>query len=156
MSSMPSVGETPITMDHPFFRLLRLVNLTAKPFHAYFGTTHDVAINEWRIIIGLSAHEEMAAHEICDATGMGKMLVSRTLRRMIAKGIVARRTDRADRRRTLHRLTDKGQEIFKEIAPSARARVDVLFSTLTAREVAAFQRILGKLEAQAANWAMEP
>lgn len=122
------------------------MNATARPFFTEFAARYDLSINEWRVILALKAQPGLSVQEIADVNGYDKMSASRAVRRLIAHGRVARRVDPADRRRALHSLTAEGEAVFLAIAPSAEERVDRLFGTLTAREMAQLDRILAKLE----------
>ncbi len=138
-----------------FYRLLRLVNVTAKPFFVLYGKRHDLTINEWRVMIALANRPGLAVHELAEITGLDKMSTSRAVRRLMANDRVVRAIDPKDRRRALHRLTPSGAAVFEDIAPSARHRADELFAGLTQREIATLDRLIGKLEARAAHWPSE-
>lgn len=144
-----------IAVDEAFYRMLRLVNLTAKPFFTRFGVKHGLSINEWRIIIVLANRPGSSVQELADGTGLDKMSASRAVRRLIGKGRVARTRDPGDARRTLHRLTEAGLAVFRELAPSARRRVDELFDSLSPAEVRSFGRLIAKLERRAEAWTDE-
>lgn len=130
------------------YKLLKLVNLIAKPFFARYGKQHSLLINEWRIIIALAMHPGLSVTEICDHTGMHIMNVSRAVRRLHRMGRVEREIDPNDRRRSLLRLSDQGEAIFAELAPSAFQREDVLLSALTPEEAETLRRLLDKLLTQ--------
>lgn len=130
---------------------MRLVNMTAKPFFTDFAARYDLSINEWRVMLALNAQPGLSVQEIAAVNGYDKMSASRAVRRLIARGRVARSTDPADRRRTRHSLTAAGSAIFQAISPFAVERVDLLFGTLTPKEVAQLKRVLDKLERRAAE-----
>ena len=139
--------ENPLRIDDsPFFQLMRVVNLTAKPFFTTFGKDHDLSINEWRVLIALANRGALAAHEISALTGMDKMNVSRAVRRLAAKDRLGRTADTQDRRRTLCSLTDEGRRVYMAIAPNAKRRVTALFAGLSAAESETLSRLLAKLE----------
>ena len=126
-------------------RLLRLVNLLAKPFQERFGTRYRLSLAEWRIMMALAAHPGATATEIADWTGLHVMNVSRSVARLVRMKRVLREIDREDRRRNLLRLTRSGEALYRRIAPSAQAREDIVRSVLSGREAASFRRMLDRM-----------
>lgn len=126
-------------------RLLRLVNLLAKPFQERFGTRYQLSLAEWRIMMALAAHPGATATELSDWTGLHVMNVSRSVGRLARMNRVLRETDREDRRRSLLRLSRSGEALYRRIAPSAQAREDIVRSVLSDREAASFRRMLDRL-----------
>ena len=39
-----------------FFKLVRVVNLTARPFSESIGKAHRLSLNEWRVLLVLASH----------------------------------------------------------------------------------------------------
>lgn len=135
---------------------MRLVNMTAKPFFTDFAARYDLTINEWRVMLALTARPGLSVQEIADLNGFDKMSASRAVRRLIARGRAVRTADPDDKRRTRHSLSPAGATIVETISPFAVARVDAMFATLTGPEVAQLKRILDKLERHAARDWGEP
>ncbi|MFC3231079.1 MarR family winged helix-turn-helix transcriptional regulator [Marinibaculum pumilum] len=154
----PAAGETAaipdlgLGVDTLFYRLMRLVNMTARPFFTDFAARYDLTINEWRVMLALNARPGLSVQEIAEVNGFDKMSASRAVRRLISHGRVVRATDGNDRRRTRHSLSPEGAAIFAAISPFALDRADALFGRLSAREVAQLKRILDKLERHAEVW----
>lgn len=126
-------------------RLMRLVNLIAKPFFGRYAEQHDISINEWRVVMLLAAHPGLTATEIAERSGMLLMNVSRAIRRLERMRRVTRSTDPTDRRRALLELTAAGQAIHDGLAPKARRSEESVRELLTAHEAAEFSRLLDKL-----------
>jgi len=129
-------------------RLLRLVNLIAKPFFSEYASRYHLSISDWRVMLILAGNPEFSASDICEQTGMHPMNVSRSVAQLERLGRVKRHTDPQDRRRSHLRLTPGGRAIFHRIAPSAQAREQVLRRTLSARETVALRALLDKLIAR--------
>lgn len=146
------IPDTGLGVDALFYRLMRLVNMTAKQFFTDFASSHDLTINEWRVMLALNARPGLSVQEIADVNGFDKMSASRAVRRLISRGRVIRAADRSDRRRTRHSLSPDGMAIFTAISPFAAERVDTLVGRLTVREVTQLKHILEKLERHAAAW----
>jgi len=126
-------------------RLLRLVNLIAKPFFSEHASRHHLPINDWRVLMTLAAKPRVAASDICERTGMHPMNVSRSVARLERLGRVKRYTDAQDRRRSLLRLTPAGRTVFGSIAPSAQAREEAVRRTLSVREGLVLRDLLDKM-----------
>lgn len=138
-------AATPLVDEDLAYRILRLANLLAKPFHERYGARYDLSLAEWRIMMALAAHPKATATALADRTGMHIMNVSRSVARLVRMGRVLRETDRADRRRAVLRLSSKGRSIFQRIAPGAQARELAVRSALNAREAAALRHTLDTL-----------
>jgi len=133
--------------DSIFFRLVRVVNLTARPFSESIGKAHRLSLNEWRVLLVLANHAGVAASDVVDLTGLDKMSVSRALAGLVQRGRVVRRVDAGDRRRLLLRLSAAGERLYERIGAPAKARERSLFRGIGAGEQAALGRTLDRLAA---------
>lgn len=129
-------------------RLLRLVNLIAKPFFSEYASRYHLSINDWRVMMALAANPVLAASDICEHTGMHAMNVSRSVAHLERLRRVKRCADPKDRRRSLLRLTRSGRAVFQSIAPSAQAREVLVRRALNAREAAVLRSLLDRLIAR--------
>ncbi|MBK6865377.1 MAG: winged helix-turn-helix transcriptional regulator [Ideonella sp.] len=127
------------------FRLLRLVNLIAKPFFSEHASRYHLSINDWRVLATLAAGGELAASDICEQTGMHPMNASRSVAHLARLGRVRRGVDPRDRRRNLLRLTAAGRQVFDKIAPSAQQREEIVHGILGRAEADALRALLDKL-----------
>lgn len=59
----------------------------------------------------------LSAAEVAERTAMDKVAVSRAVGRLMAAGRVRRKTDSADRRRSVLDLTAEGQKLYRRITP---------------------------------------
>ena len=138
-STAPRVAQDLVT------RLLRLVNLIAKPFFAEYASRFHLSINDWRVLMALAQNSVFAASDICEQTGMHPMNVSRSVAHLERLGRVRRCADPEDGRRSLLRLTRSGREVFRSIAPSAQAREELVRRALSASEAAILRALLDRL-----------
>ncbi|MGR3433559.1 MAG: MarR family winged helix-turn-helix transcriptional regulator [Shimia sp.] len=132
----PEVGETIA------FRLLVAVNHLTRPFHAQFGREAGVTITEWRCVLALVVEPGQSGGEVAERMGLDRMTVSRTLRALEARGLVLRRPDAANRRRSRWCLTEAGWAIPDAILPRAQAHDAALFGHVGPEDRAALERIL--------------
>ena len=130
-----------------FFQLIRVVNLTARPFQAAVGRRHQLTLNEWRVMMVLAAHAGIAATEVADRTGLDKMTVSRALAGLQRRGRLQRRSDAADQRKSRLFLTAEGRRLYALVAATARQREAQLFAGLSAAELHQLGATLARLAA---------
>lgn len=128
-----------------FFKLVRLVNLTARPFSESIGGVHRLTLNGWRILLVLANHPGVAASEVVALTGLDKMSVSRALTSLVRQGRVVRKGDSADRRRVLLRLSADGERLYERIGTTASEHERSHFHGLGAAKQATLGRMLDRL-----------
>jgi DNA-binding MarR family transcriptional regulator len=128
-----------------FFKLVRVVNLTARPFTETLSKLHDLSLNEWRTMLVLAAHPGIVAREVAERTGLDKMSVSRAVTALEQDGRLSRESDPADARRSMLTLTPGGLTLFQNLAHSAAAREEQLYAELSADELRALHTAADKL-----------
>lgn len=128
-----------------FFKLVRLVNLTARPFHEGVSKAHHLTLNEWRAMVVLASHAGCAATDVAEHTGLDKMSVSRALAGLEKRGRIQRDADARDQRRSHLKLTAAGKKLFTTIGIKATEREALLFAALTPAELTGISTTLDKL-----------
>jgi DNA-binding MarR family transcriptional regulator len=128
-----------------FFKLVRVVNLTARPFVESIGRGHRLTLNEWRAMLVLASHPGSAAQDVVAHTGLDKMTVSRALAGLQRRGRLVRREDPDDKRRALLTLSAAGRRVYQQIGVSGKAREQQLFAALSADDQEQLGRTLDTL-----------
>ena len=124
-------GRANLPMDASiFFKLVRVVNLTARPFAESIGRANRLSLNEWRVMLVLASHPGAAAQEVALHTGLDKMTVSRALAGLARHGRLVKKLDPADKRRSCLWLSAAGQRVYEKIGVSGKAREGQLFSAV--------------------------
>ena len=124
-----SKGAVVLPMDDSiFFKLVRVVNLTARPFAESIARANRITLNEWRVMLVLASHPGAAAQEVALHTGLDKMTVSRALAGLARHGRLVRKIDAADKRRSCLWLSAAGQRVYEKIGIGGKAREAQLFS----------------------------
>ncbi len=113
--------------DSIFFKLVRVVNLTARPFSESIGRSHQLTLNEWRVLLVLANHPGVAAGEVAALTGLDKMSVSRAISALVRRSRVVRKVDGDDKRRLLLRLSAEGERLYERIGVPAKERERSVF-----------------------------
>ncbi|SEK73553.1 DNA-binding transcriptional regulator, MarR family [Variovorax sp. YR750] len=132
-------------MDPLFFKLVRVVNLTARPFHERVGREHRLTLNEWRTMAVLAAQPGLNATQVADQTGLDKMAVSRALAGLRRHKRMQRHDDPTDRRSSRLYLTAVGKALHETVGALGREREAELFAGIEAGELARMEATLDKL-----------
>jgi DNA-binding MarR family transcriptional regulator len=130
-----------------FFKLIRLVNLTARPFNEVIGKRYGLSLNEWRVMVVVASHPNCFATDVVDYTGLDKMNVSRALAALAKAKRIDRVADADDARRTHVALSKLGKELFERIGESAALREAQMFASLSDLETTRLDSTLDKLTA---------
>jgi DNA-binding MarR family transcriptional regulator len=134
-----------------FFKLIRLVNLTARPFNEVVGKRYELSLNEWRVMVVVASHPGCFATDVADYTGLDKMSVSRALSALAKTKRIDRKADTDDARRTHVALSKLGFELFERISESAAQREAQMFTSLTELDITRLDATLDKLTAALAQ-----
>jgi DNA-binding MarR family transcriptional regulator len=120
-----------LDIDHSlFFKILSLVNFTARPFAARYEKKYRIRLTEWRVLFVLAQREALSASDLGDLLGLDKMAISRAVRALEKTRRLRRDPDKDDARRRILRLTNAGRALYDIIAPSGREREDMLLASL--------------------------
>lgn len=145
MAPRAGVGA-PLPHDRElFFKLVRVVNLTGRPFVETLARRHRLSLNEWRTMIVLASEPGIAAHEIVEVTGLDKMSVSRAVTALARQGRIVKRDDPLDARRARLELSAAGHRLYEQIGVFGRAREQQLFGGLDAAERAQLEALVDRL-----------
>ncbi len=131
------------------YRLAILAEEVSRTVAQLYSDRFDLTRPEWRILAALGNRREVAAKTVGRSSALDKMQVSRAVARLEKRGLVDRHEDAADRRNQILRLTPAGRALYRKIVPLALAREAYILSALESDEVAALDRIMTKLLAQA-------
>jgi len=127
------------------YRLLKLSNLIGRPFFTHFADRYDLTLNDVRALMALAHVGQAASHELCDATGMHPMNVSRSVARLKRQGRITDRADPSNRRRKLLTPTEEGWALYHKLAPHVTVLAEYVLATLSQREVEFLSSLLGVL-----------
>jgi len=142
------MGLSTLAQDEAIYlKLVRVVNLAARPFNQRIGLEHGLRLNEWRVMAILARSPGCAASRVAEQTGMDKMSISRALAGLQETGRALRIDDPDDQRRSRHFLTDDGLTLYKLVWIRAREREAELFAGVDAEELARLSATLDKLVA---------
>ena len=113
----------------------------ARIYEKRFG----VSIPEWRVIAVLGRFPGLSAVEVAERTLMDKVAVSRAVTKLIKNGRIDRQFADADRRRSILKLSEEGQQVHNEIAPLALEFERQLVEDISEEDYERFNSILEQL-----------
>lgn len=128
-----------------FFKLLLLVNITAKPFSALYERRYRISLTEWRVMFSVAQRPGIQATELSELLGLDKMTVSRAVQSLERRRRIVRTPDEKDRRRQRLTLSKAGSDLYDIISPAGRAREELLMSSLGAEQKVALATLLDRL-----------
>lgn len=119
--------------------------------------THQVIMADFRRTIGMpssrlalmrlvaTASDSVGVTDIARQLGINAAAVSRHVQEMQDDGLVRRRADPKNARRSYVKLSPKGQRVFREIHDRSHQLERALSSVVTPREAATAAAVLAKL-----------
>lgn len=149
-SALPSL-EKLIT-----YRLMRLADTVFRAATQVYASRYDVTITEVRVLAIIAAHQPVAANEVSRQTRIDKAWISRSLRALVKRGLVARSSHPGDSRIALLSLTPAGRALVRRMEPLAIARHERLLARLSKAERKTVYRLIDKLQDQADDLMVYP
>lgn len=117
-------------------------DMIASAYRSLFGLN----VSEWRLIAVLAEGEARTQQELCTATRMDKVTVSRAATTLADRGLVERAPNRHDKRSHLLSLTESGWTLYAQVAPKALELEKGLLADFSAAEVEALVGMLRRVE----------
>ena len=108
---------------------------------------HDLTEQQWRILRALAAIDAIEVTELARTAFLLGPSLSRILRDLEARRLIERRTAKADLRRGVVSISEKGVRLMEVVAPSSEAIYAAITKRYGARKLADLQDMLGALEA---------
>lgn len=137
--------EQPCFVDNYFLFLLAMASHTiSAEFHDYLRQK-SVRVSDWRILSCLADREGLMITELAALALLEQPHVTKIVDRLQQEGLVEKRSDDADRRRTRVHITPTGRLFVDGLIADAKAHEARVLSTLTRREQDVIYRILRKL-----------
>lgn len=133
------------------YRLSVLANRVSRALADVYEDRFGITPSEWRLIAILARFGPMSANGVRDRSAMDKVQVSRAVARAQTAGLVDRRIDGEDRRRSVLSLTERGRAVHDRIVPLARDLEARLLDGLDAGERALLSDLIDRLGRRAAD-----
>ena len=155
--TLPTPPSDPLLRLETFlpYRLNVLSALVLRALGRIFDERFGIAIPEWRVIATVGQFGTLTAKQVGAHSHMHKTKVSRAVATLERRGLLVRRSNKADLREAFLSLTDEGQALYQAIVPSAVEFADRMLADLDPAERAALESVFEKLTARASVWAAE-
>lgn len=85
---------------------------------------HNLSAQQWRVIRGLQDENGLDISELSVRCHLLMPSLSRIIQNLESRSLIERRTSDSDQRRSVIFLTDKGDELFQQVAPKSEERYD--------------------------------
>ena len=112
---------------------------------------HDLTEQQWRILRALASIDAIEVTELAHTAFLLGPSLSRILRDLEARRLIERRTTKADLRRGVVSISEKGLKLMELVAPSSEAIYAAITKRYGARKLTELQDMLGALEASLAG-----
>ena len=130
-----------LELDHFLpYRLSVLSNIVSTAISGAYEKRFGLTIPEWRVMAVLAMTPDLSAAEVAQRTAMDKVAVSRAVASLLRQRRIVRRTARADRRRSLLRLSSAGRRVYAQVVPVALAYERDLLAPLSRKDRAFIDR----------------
>ena len=122
------------------YRLSVLSNIVSTAISGAYEKRFGLSIPGWRVMAVLAMTPDLSAAEVAQRTAMDKVAVSRAVASLLGQRRIVRRTARADRRRSLLRLSEAGRRVYAQVVPVALEYERDLLAPLTQQDREAVDR----------------
>jgi homoprotocatechuate degradation regulator HpaR len=107
---------------------------------------HGLTEQQWRILRALTAVDAIEVTELARVAFLLGPSLSRILRDLEARHLIERRVAKADLRRAMVSISNKGLKLIEAVAPSSEAIYAAMTRRYGARKLAKLQDMLHALE----------
>ncbi len=142
--------ERPLDLyQHLPFRIAVISNLLMLDRDISIRNASELGPRELRVLLNVGSYMPITSADVAYQTRVDTYTVSRAVTSLHRQGYLAFEESPTNRRVKLLTLTEKGQEIYKQIVPQIEKRADALGDVLTDAESAEFIRMLTLVENRA-------
>ncbi len=107
---------------------------------------HNLTEQQWRILRALAAIDAVEVTELARTAFLLGPSLSRILRDLEARHLIERKTDKADQRRSVVSISEKGVKLMASVAPTSEAIYAEITRRYGARRLSELQDMLADLE----------
>lgn len=127
------------------FRMARAQNRLNAQATALLRQRTALSLTEWRILSIVNLTGSTTASNISREAHMDKGQISRAVKPMIDRGLLAQKTHHQDSRQTILSLTDAGQDIHDRTVGFMRERQTKLVADVSDEDLETFYRVLNSI-----------
>lgn len=128
------------------FRLALLSQASDKIGQTWLAGEFGLRIVEWRVLGIVAAEGPARFRDVARTLVMDKGQLSRLVRTLVRRGLIASEPDRSDQRAVRLRLTDSGSRLHGQVLARALERNERVVSALTPEDARILFVLLDKLQ----------
>ncbi|NBN62657.1 MarR family winged helix-turn-helix transcriptional regulator [Pannonibacter tanglangensis] len=128
------------------YRLSILSEVVSRSLSRIYADRFGIAIPEWRVVATIGQFGRVTARDVGAHSHMHKTKVSRAVAALEGLGYVARSPNPQDMRESFLELTPRGEAMYRELVPQARAFSDALLATLPPEAQKELDSLLTRLQ----------
>ena len=122
-----------------------------KRFPSAYASDAGLTLPQWRLLSTVAHHHSIPLKQLAEVSASDKALVSRTVKELVAMGLVHTASMNSGDRSLVCHITPKGTKIVDKVIPQARMRHARLLLALDAEDRVRLYDILQKLQAVCAD-----
>ena len=123
-----------------------------QPIYEWIWRAYHVTAPEYVVLYAVGLTEGVTADDVAASSAKPKNTLSRAINSLLAKRLITRTEDTADRRRKHLYLTRQGRRIVDETVPVLVQHEQAMFSPLTAVEQKTLKQLLTKIVVNHTAW----
>lgn len=131
------------------YRLYHLTRVALQASGQHLRAAAGVSRREWRMLAFLGEQPGTRLTELAQSAGLDKVLASRAVHALMARGLVRRATREQDRRAAAFVLSEEGEAVYRQAFAQAQAFNARLAACLDPEEARVLARCLSRLHAEA-------
>jgi len=128
------------------YRLSVLAQRLSRDIEERQRRQHKLAVKDWKVMQVMAAHGELLPADIRRLGTQNKAQISRALKCLLDRGLVAKQPRPDDSRTFGVSLTEAGWAIYEAIVPRMRDRQQKILATLSAAEAKELRRLIDRLD----------
>lgn len=82
--------------------------------------SHDITEQQWRVLRAINMQQEIDATDVAQRSCIMAPSLTRIVRHLEERGLIARRRDENDGRRAMLSITDEGVQVIADVEPESR------------------------------------
>lgn len=137
-------AREPFVQNYLAYLLARASHLVSGQFHAHLRA-RGIPVPTWRVLATLSEGDGMTVGDLARIALTNQPTMTKTVIRLETDGLVERRHDDADRRRTLVFITPAGWDLVEDLLIAARDHERQVLKEYSDNEVRTLKRVLRTL-----------
>jgi DNA-binding MarR family transcriptional regulator len=138
------------------YRLSKLANHVTRTLAAVYSETQQLTTSEWKVLSILAETAGLGGTEVSLRSTLDRFAVSKTISRLIGRGLIMSQRAQTDGRANVLALTTHGWEIYRPIAQQAFRQQEQLLAALTPEEQETLFALFDKLDAHIAQGGAGP